>query len=151
MGAFDGDGRGIAVYGDVADVVLAHNTVMSPTNAAFVFGPAGTSTVRLTARDNVVHGGSYGVVGDNAIGGPAIAKYAPGGTFLGNVLILASGAAGYPAANFYPSSVTAIGFLNLVALDFRLLSTSPYRGKATDGRDPGADINVITAALIGVP
>ena len=150
VGAFDGDGRGIAVYGDVADVVIAHNTVMSPTNAAFVFGPAGTSTVRLTARDNVVHGGAYTVTGDNFGGGPAIANYAPGSTFMGNVLVSPSGS-GFPAGNYFPVNTGTIRFLNFAGEDFHLLSSSPYKGKATTGRDPGADIDALNAAMVGVP
>ena len=132
-------------------MLIAHNTLMSPSLSAFTFGPAGSSTIRLTARDNLVHGGTYGVVGDDFIGGPALVKYAPGGTFMGNVLILINGSSGYPTGNFYPSNVTSVGFLNAGALDFNLLASSPYKGKATDGRDPGADVDVINTLLIGVP
>ena len=151
IGPFNGDGRGFTLLGDPADVLIAHNTLMSPSSSAFTFGPAGSSTIRLTARDNLVHGGTYGVVGDDFIGGPALVKYAPGGTFMGNVLILINGSSGYPTGNFYPSTVTSVGFLNAGALDFNLLASSPYKGKATDGRDPGADVDVINTLLIGVP
>ena len=151
IGPFNGDGRGFTLLGDPADVLIAHNTLMSPSLSAITFGPAGSSTIRLTARDNLLDGGTYGVVGDDFIGGPALLKYAPGGTFMGNVLILVNGSSGYPTGNFYPSNVTSIGFRNAGALDFKLLASSPFKGRATDARDPGADVDGINAVLIGVP
>jgi hypothetical protein len=61
------------------------------------------------------------------------------------------GSAGYPIGNFYPINMGLIQLVNVAAGDFHLLATSPYKGKATDGRDPGADIDAVNAALIGVP
>ncbi|HUR91228.1 MAG TPA: hypothetical protein VMY38_00995, partial [Gemmatimonadaceae bacterium] len=56
-GPYDGDGRGFATYGTASQLLISHNTMMSPTNAAFVFGPAGTQQLGFTARDNLVGGG----------------------------------------------------------------------------------------------
>ena len=150
VNGFTGDGRGFATYGTVSDVVITHNTVVSPTNMAFVFGPAGTTQRNFTAKDNLVGGGAYGMGGDNVGGAAAFALYAPGGTFLGNVMIIPAGVNTFPAGNFYPASMAAVGFVNIAAEDFRLVSTSAYKGKATDGRDPGADIDAVNAAISGV-
>lgn len=149
-GSFDGDGRGFATYGSASDVVITHNTAMSPTNVAFVFGPVNTTLRNFTAQDNLVGGGAYGMAGDNFCCAAAFATYAPGGVFLGNVLIIAAGGSGFPSGNFYPTSAAAVGFVNLGAEDFHLVTTSPYKGKATDGRDPGADVDAVNAATSGV-
>jgi hypothetical protein len=100
----------------------------------------------------VFDGGTYGLLGDNLGGTAGFNYYAPGGVFAGNVMVLTNGGGSTnPAGNFYPSSMASVGLLNAAALDFRLLATSPYKGKATDGRDPGADVDAVNAALIGVP
>jgi hypothetical protein len=139
------------VFGDPSDVTVAHNTVMSPTSLGVIFGPYGYKTIRTSIRDNVINGGTYGVGGDNYMGSAALAYYAPGGIFAGNVVILVNGASGYPTGNSYPSSATAVSFANIGAFDFHLTAASPFKNKATDGRDPGADIDAINNALIGVP
>ena len=149
-GQFDGDGRGFATYGSASNVIITHNTMMAPTNSAFVFGPAGTQQLQFTARDNLVGGGLYGMLGDNVGGAAAFARYAPGGVFLGNVMIVASGGSAFPPGNSYPTTTTAVGLANIAAEDYRLLPTSPFKGKATDGRDPGADIDAVAAATVGV-
>jgi hypothetical protein len=150
VGAFDGDGRGFSVFGDLQDVVIAHNTMMSPSNSTFTFAPANEYLVRFSARDNILDGGKYGVIGDDFGGGAAIEHYAPGGTFKGNVIILADGAAGYPSGNLYLSNAGAVGFVSIPREDFRLAKTSPFRGRSTDGRDPGADIDALMRAIQGV-
>jgi hypothetical protein len=144
-----GDGRGFATYGTVTEVLIAHNTMMAPTNSAFVLGPAGTTQLNFTAKDNLVGGGAYGLLGDNVGGASALARYAPGGVFAGNVMILAT-ASTMPAGNFYPTSATAVGFADAANEDFHLLPSSPYKGKATDGKDPGANVDGVNAAVANV-
>ena len=149
-GPYIGDGRGFATYGTVTEVLLAHNTMMAPTNSAFVLGPSGTQQLGFTARDNLVGGGAYGLLGDNFGGATALARYAPGGVFLGNVMILANGGSSFPVGNFYPTNVGAVGFADAANEDFHLLASSPYKGKGTDGRDPGANIDTVNSLTTGV-
>lgn len=140
---FNGDGRGLLFGGDPSDVVFAHNTVVDPTNVAIAFGPLGTSMQRITIRDNVFGGGQYGVKGDSRAGGTgSISTYMPNGTFTGNVVTLQS-STGYPGGNYYPTSLSAVGFVNFGAADVRLSAVSAYRGKGSDGRDPGADVAAV--------
>ena len=148
---FLGDGRGFATYGSVTYVVLAHNTMISPTSSAYVLGPAGTTQLNFTAKDNLTGGGVYGLIGDNWSGAKAFSVYAPGGVFAGNVTIMPN-SSWMPLGNgnTYPTSIAAVGFANATAGDFHLLSTSPYKLKATDGRDPGADIDGVNNAIAGV-
>ncbi|MGO9073110.1 MAG: putative Ig domain-containing protein, partial [Terriglobales bacterium] len=59
----------------------------------------------------------------------------------------------WPSANFFPASPAAVQFVNYNngnGGDYELLPNSPYKGKGTDGKDLGADINGLDAALAGV-
>lgn len=52
----------------------------------------------------------------------------------------------YPTGNFWPANDTAVGFNNAAAMDMGLTSSSPYKGLATDGTDPGVDMVRLAAA-----
>lgn len=64
----------------------------------------------------------------------------------------------WPAGNMFAGTWSAVGFTHLsqgcvdypgqpcVPSDYTLLATSPLKGKATDGKDPGADIQAINLA-----
>jgi hypothetical protein len=59
----------------------------------------------------------------------------------------------WPAANFFPPSEAAVQFVNFNSGnggDYHLLASSPYKGKATDGKDLGADIDAVNSAIAGV-
>ena len=55
----------------------------------------------------------------------------------------------WPANNAFPADVKSIGFVNLGS-DYHLAPTSPYKGTGLDGKDPGADIDLLNAAVAGV-
>jgi hypothetical protein len=148
---FDGDGRAFLINNDPIDLVITHNTTPDPTNMAITFGgPTTELPTRLIVRDNLMGGGQYGVKGPGMATSTTLATFMPGG-WRGNALILApTNQAGYPTGTLFVSSLSGVGFVNPSALDFRLLSTSVLRLKATDGRDPGADVNAVNAAIAGV-
>jgi hypothetical protein len=57
----------------------------------------------------------------------------------------------WPAGNYF--ELNSVGFVNYnggIGGDYHLLSSSPYKNKASDGRDPGADIDAVQAAIAGV-
>jgi hypothetical protein len=59
----------------------------------------------------------------------------------------------WPAGNFFPASVSAVGFVNFNGGnggDYHLASGSSLKGAASDGKDVGADIDAILAATAGV-
>jgi hypothetical protein len=59
----------------------------------------------------------------------------------------------WPANNFFPQTVADVDFTNFNNGDggnYELLPSSPYKNKGTDGKDLGADIVGLNAALAGV-
>jgi hypothetical protein len=70
--------------------------------------------------------------------------------------IVASGnfpSAKWPTSNYLPTSVGAIQFVNFNGGnggDYHLLSSSPYKNAASDGKDVGADVSAIQSYIAGV-
>jgi hypothetical protein len=95
---------------------------------------------------------SYGLYGDNhAPGADSWSTYVVSGRVVGNVFTGTGGTGtNYPAGNLFPPDNSSIGFANLLGADFHLLLVSPYKGKASDGRDPGANVDAVLAATRGV-
>jgi len=59
----------------------------------------------------------------------------------------------WPSGNFFYSSPADIGFVNYNngnGGDYHLLPTSPAKGAASDGKDLGADVDTVLAAVNGV-
>src|SRR5260221_3605496 len=148
---FTGDGRGILINQDIIDVSFIHNTIINPSNAAVLFGgPQTTPPLRLSIRDNIIGGGAFGVKGPGLVSGsPSITAFMPAANFVANVLVLAS-SSGYPSTSFYATSVGSVGFVDLTNLDLHLTASSSFKSKATDGKDPGANVDLINAAIAGV-
>jgi len=96
--------------------------------------------------------GTYEVFGSNVgIGKVALDYYAaPGYVFQRNVLIASQSPNAYPAGNFFPASIAAVWFVGYSAGNYRLASGSAYSKQGTDGTDPGADIDAVEAATLGV-
>ena len=131
------------------DLVFTHNTIMH----SQLGGPKGASIIldryphnRLTFLDNVISSPSYGLIGVGLYGKPALDRYATNWDFRGNAMVAEQLGSTFPTGNFFPS-------LSGAGLDaqFRLLSSSSLKGKATDGGDPGANIDLVLQATNGVP
>ena len=59
----------------------------------------------------------------------------------------------YPSGNYFPASTEAVDFVNYDngnGGDYHLQSASPYKNAGTDGKDLGADMGAIKAAIAGV-
>jgi len=71
-------------------------------------------------------------------------------TMVANALIGATGS--WPRGNFYPSAGADVGFVdynNGNGGDYHLSSSSPYKNKASDGMDLGANVDAVTQATDG--
>jgi hypothetical protein len=80
------------------------------------------------------------------IGNPAITRFFPGSIVTGNVIVKEVNAPSnaesiYPAGNFFPESMQAVGFVDYDRRNYRLRPGSRFRSAATDGTDPGANID----------
>jgi PKD repeat protein len=67
--------------------------------------------------------------------------------FSGNVVVAYPGASAWPAGNWYATSWSAVGLTNYnngSGGNYSLTATSPFKGKALDGKDPGADIGLVS-------
>jgi hypothetical protein len=59
----------------------------------------------------------------------------------------------WPAGNYLQSTATTAGFVNFNGGNggnYQLLSSSPYTNAATDGKDLGADVNMIQSQIANV-
>lgn len=126
-------------------VTISHNTSLTPGSAMIM--SEGTA-VGFVLTNNIFAHGSYGIFGSGlGSGKAALQTNFPGAVVAGNVLIGAS-AQSYPPDNFYPAKAEEIRFES--SQPFRLSGDSPYKGRATDSRDPGVNIEVVEAAIAGV-
>jgi len=77
-------------------------------------------------------------------------------TFQNNGLIASPPAyppSSFPTNNYFPNTIPDVGFVNYNngnGGNYALLPSSPYKGKGSDGKDLGADIAGLNAALAGV-
>ncbi|MEP6741285.1 MAG: hypothetical protein ABJB61_02210 [bacterium] len=126
-------------------VTVEHNTVQQGGNIITSYGEPAPGFI---FRNNIVQFNQYGVA--CSIQGPACTGIAfcqcfPGGTIKGNVIAdNANASANDPIqknfpGNYFVNSYDGAGFMDYAHGNWQLGSASKYRGKATDGRDPGVD------------
>jgi hypothetical protein len=140
-----GVGRLFQAYHGVTDLVVEHNT-------AFQDGPIitveGKPHVGFVYRDNVAPHNEYGIQGTGTPPGrPTLDVYFVGPIVEKNVIIGNPYASQYPANNFYPPSLAAVGFVDPSRGDYRLSSSSPYKHAASDGKDIGVDFEALSTAM----
>ncbi len=141
-----GSGRLIQLLDGPADISIEHNTVFQ---SAELVVASGTATTHFDFRDNLVNAG-YGFGGDGTYGNSmlTLSTYFPSCLVTRNAMVAGSSSQ-YPTGNFFPGTFNDVGFVSLSGGDYRLSSTSPYKNGGTDGKDIGADIAAINAALTG--
>jgi hypothetical protein len=133
-----GGGRLFQLLNGTAEVVIDHNTALQTGNILTVDGPPHTGFVYV---NNLTPHNEYGIFGGGVgVGNPAIQKYLPGAVIRKNVMA-GGNPAQYPPNNFFPSSLSGAGFINLAGGDYRLADSSPYRRAGTDDQDVGADFD----------
>jgi len=132
------------------DVQIEHNTWIIKDGNIFVM--YGRVTKGLKFNNNLGDYSGFGIRGDGEGVGANVPEgaatfnaYSPGTwTAEGNVIARASTNL-YPPKNFYPPTWAEVK----LGPDFKLAADSPYKGKATDGKDPGCDMDALLAAQQG--
>jgi len=141
-----GSGRMLQLIDGVTDMQIAHNTGFGR-DQAIIFD--GMPLLALTLRDNIFGQTMYGVFGSGkGEGTGALEFFAPGGTFVGNVVVGANMAV-YPMGNFFPATLAEVGFVDAMNGDYALMPGSALVGKASDGGDPGAAMDLLAKAAAG--
>jgi len=134
-----GPGTLFQILNGAAGLTVDHNTAFH--TGSIISADMAPST-GLVFQNNIVEHNEYGVFGSGrGTGLPALDYYFPGFVFRRNVLIGTPFPRLYPPDNFFPASVTAVGFVDYAGGDDRLSDSSPYRKAASDGTDPGADFS----------
>jgi hypothetical protein len=146
-------GRIFQITNGPIDTTIRHNTALITVSG----GATGFSEneVALASqfdfRDNLLSRGSIGFGGSGSGEGTAtLTRYYTNYTFLKNAIIGANLNA-YPPDNFFPSNTAAVGFVDFAGGNYRLSASSPLKNQASDGKDVGADMDAVEAAMGGTP
>jgi hypothetical protein len=148
--------------GDVAYLSIEHNTAFNPSatspSETFFLLPGAAPSPHRIIRDNLVGGGNYPIFAPNGTWN-TVADVSTS-VFTNNVIVGgAEVAAAYPRGNVYPASYAELGLVggpgaatspSATLEQLALSPASPFRGRGTDGRDIGADIAAVLAAIKGV-
>jgi hypothetical protein len=151
---FDFNGTLLQIVGKAQDVSFSHNTAFPSFK---MLSLEGGGVAGLYFVDNISNHGTA-VIGCGPAGGlDALGNCVTGWTMTNNVMVAPPSSVNnqipYPSGNFYPASYDEVGFVNANnGLDgnYLLKPSSPYKGKGTDGKDIGADINAVMIATRGV-
>jgi hypothetical protein len=146
--AWGSTGKFFNMGGILPSLVVNHNTAIN-NGTMFTCGDisAAGKMTEFEYTDNIAHRGSYGFIcSDRGEGTGSLNTYHPGYQFTKNAIATAT-LSQYPAGNFSPASYAAVGFMNFAGGDFRLGASSTLRNAGTDGKDVGANINAIAAAV----
>jgi hypothetical protein len=141
---FGSNGAFATVINKTEDVTIEHNTVIQ---TGHIITTDYAPNTRFIYRNNIARHNEYGIFGSGVgIGKAAIARYFPEGTFTANVIVKevnapSSAESLYPAGNFFPQTIQDVGFVDYDRRNYRLRPNSRFRSVATDGTDPGADID----------
>ena len=140
-------GRLFQILNGAANITIDHNTAFQTENVVMADGSADSGFV---FTNNIAPHNAYGVTGTGTGSGTnTLNTYFPGYVFLKNVLPGGTVSL-YPTNNYFPPSLSDVGFVNLAGGNYQLLATSPYLGAGTDGKDIGADFNALNTAIAGV-
>ena len=141
---FGSNGTFATVINKTEDVTIEHNTVIQ---TGHIITTDYAPNTRFIYRNNIARHNEYGIFGSGVgIGKPSITHYFPGSIITANVIAKEVNAPSnaeslYPAGNFFPQSMQAVGFVDYVRRNYRLQPSSRFRSTATDGTDPGADVD----------
>ena len=132
-------------------ITIAHNTALNVASAGVAVPPG---TAELVIRDNIMRNGSYGwACTEGGTWDPSCYATA---TMTGNVVIdnrlpqdKAYPFPSYPEGNWHPETDAQVGWVDPFNGNYRLSTSSPYKGMATDGTDPGVDMDKLLTALDG--
>ena len=144
VGGAWGPGVLLAMNNGALDVDIVHNTSLQTGSIVFSDGRPDPG---FAYRDNIAPHNAYGIIGtDTGVGDRTLGVYFPGAELRKNVIIGGS-ASVYPSGNYFPAALTDVDFMDATTGDYRLAPGSPFKSAADDGKDIGADMGELCAAL----
>jgi poly-beta-1,6-N-acetyl-D-glucosamine synthase len=139
-----GSGRLFQLLDGTRDIRISHNTAFQTGAAVLADRAAHTGFV---FENNLVLHNESGIVGSGAGSGkPSIDRYFPGSVVRRNVLVGANPAL-YPTDNFFPASLDSAGLVKGGDGWYRVARAGRYAGAGSDGRDIGADVDLLTQTM----
>jgi hypothetical protein len=144
-----GNGYFMKISEGPRDIVVDHNTIVSPRGAGIV-SVSGPPVEGFVFTNNVARHNSYGIAGTGrGYGNSAIAAYFPNAVVRRNAL--AGGrASSYPADNFFPTTADFEShFMDYAAGDYALAAGTDWAGAGTDGQDLGARSSPLSSVRRG--
>jgi hypothetical protein len=135
----------------VRELTIDRNTVIGDATPVYVVPSQNPGFV---FTNNIVKHQNGGIIGEGVGPPDSYTKMLSPFTIKGNALIGAleqywDAATKYPAGNFFPSRYEDVGFIDFKGGNYKLSTNSPLKGKGVGGKDVGADVSVIQAALAG--
>jgi len=142
-------GRMHLISGGLNHLIVDHNTAINADAQDLSFTSAGYNNDNVDWKNNIGFHGRYGWAGDSTAGNTnlTLSTYYTNTTMTNNAFI--GGNSNYPSNNYLPANVGIVKFVNYSGGNYRLASDSPYKNAGTDGKDLGADIDAIEAAIEG--
>ena len=139
--------------------VVKHNTIINDLPVANAYHGAvvleGVPSTNWIFKDNIIGYSRYGMICSIPPGSLGICW--PNGIFQNNVVVdflkegfdsRVWGVGGI--LPLVPNAFSQIGFVGASKDNYRLALSSPYKGKASDGSDPGVDMGALMTALARV-
>ena len=137
-------------------VVYRHNTIINNGAGRWADGRMANGVYPVTALaivDNIIFNNEYGM-GCQAPYAQTWTTCWPNLQMKGNVLITErmdpyrpNCSNTYPAGNVCPATEAAVGFVDAARGNYRLAANSAFKRKASDGSDPGVDMDALEAAI----
>jgi hypothetical protein len=141
---YGGDGRFVLLTGGPTNLTFDHNTVIQDGWTSLYVDTARVTGMKFT--NNIIPDYSWAIMGGNTgPGNNTIQAYFPGSQFIDNIIAGANPGL-YPAGNYYPATLGAVGFADMAGHNYALSAGSPYAQGATDGTAVGCDVSQLPQA-----
>ena len=158
IGTYNGttNGNAMTLTNDLSDVTFSHNTVtFNYDEGLFVMLEAWGAARNIVFNNNLVGKARYYTIMHTGIkvGTESMNSFAGSQWSFARNVVVGVGAdyvSWHPQSSFYPSAMSEVGFSYGSNGDYRLSSASPYKGKGTDGTDPGVNFDELDRWTSGV-
>jgi hypothetical protein len=158
IGTYNGttNGNAVTLSNNLSDVMFAHNTVaFNYDEGLFAMLEAWGAARNIVINDNVVGKSRYYSIMHSGIkvGIESMNAFAGSQWSFDRNVVVGVGAdyvSWHPQSSFYPRAMGDVGFSSSSNGNYRLSPASPYKGKGTDGTDPGVNFDELDRLTSGV-